>query len=233
MSNIKLLLRAISYKIQDRRVYGGKTGKDAFSREKVVYPFRQLIHPLDVYNDLKFEHKSSLRITFIIVALYFLISLLDQTLTAPLFQGGDPKDVNIFLVLTTTVGIVLFWCVCNWATCTLADGEGDFKTIWIMTTYSLVPVCFTTLFSIPLSYMLSQSEVIFYTTLRGIGTVWTIILLFLGMLTAHQYTVLKTIISILLTLMMMVLCFFLMMVMFSITQQIWEFGFSIFKELVV
>ena len=35
MSNIKLLFRAILYKISDYRTYGAKTGKDAFSKEKV------------------------------------------------------------------------------------------------------------------------------------------------------------------------------------------------------
>lgn len=31
-----------------------------FDREKLIYPFRLLFHPLAVFNDLKFEKKASL-----------------------------------------------------------------------------------------------------------------------------------------------------------------------------
>lgn len=232
MTNVKLLMRAVSYKIRGRRM-GGKSVRDGFSKEKVIYPFRQLIHPIDTFNDLKYENKASLRITFILAALFFITRLLDQTATGVLFRTTEPEKVNVLSVFAISLGILVVWAICNWATCTLANGEGTFRDIWIMTTYSVVPYCMMTLLSIGMSHLLSQSEAVFYTTVRGIGLVWTGILLFLGMLTAHQYTVLKTIISILLTLAMIILCCFLMVILFSVVQQIQDFAFSVFKELFI
>ncbi|MDR1892187.1 MAG: YIP1 family protein, partial [Oscillospiraceae bacterium] len=191
------------------------------------------IRPLDTYNDLKFEHKASLRISFVLAALLFAVRLLDQTAPAFLFRTAAPDKINALSALASSLGLLAIWSVCNWATCTLADGEGTFRSVWIMTAYSVVPYCAMTLISIGMSYLLSQSEAVFYGTVRNIGLVWTGILLFLGMLTAHQYTVLKTIVSVILTLVMIVLCCFLLVVMFSITQQIKDFIFTLFKELAV
>ena len=232
MSSLKLLVRALSYKLHEFR-FRKEAGKYGFSREKVIYPFRQLFHPINVFNDLKYEHKASLGITFVLTVLLFVTQLLDAGVTALLFRKVSPDDVSLSSALMSSVGLLVIWTVCNWATCTLANGEGTLRDIWVMTTYSVLPYCATTLLSVGISYVLSADETIFYSIISGIGMLWTGILLFLGMLTAHQYTVLKTIISITLTLVMIVLCLFLLVIIYSITQQIGAFGFSIFKELAV
>lgn len=231
MSNFRLLFRAVKCKISEIKEDGLKESFD-LSKEKSKYLFRQLIHPIDSFNDLKFENKASVQLSLIVVAVFFLIRLLDQTLTAYLFQSSEPSSVNLFERILTSIGLVLIWTVCNWATCTLANGEGSFKIIWIITAYSLIPYCICTFISIGISYFLTQNELVFYTTIRGFGLIWTLILLFLGMLVAHQYTVLKTVISVILTLLMILLCCFLAVVIFSITQQIQDFVLDVFKELV-
>ena len=43
-----------------------------FDREKLIYPFRLLFHPLAVFNDLKFEKKASLPLANLLVLLFFL-----------------------------------------------------------------------------------------------------------------------------------------------------------------
>ena len=43
------------------------------------------------------------------------------------------------MVLLIAAGILFVWTICNWATCTLFDGEGSMGDIWIAVTYALVP----------------------------------------------------------------------------------------------
>lgn len=233
MSTLSSLARAVSYKARRFRNHEPGNQRDAFSKEKVIYLFRQLIHPIDTQNDLKFEHKASLRLTAVLTALFFVSQLLDRTTTAFLFCSGHADKINLFAVFASSVGLLVIWSACNWATCTISNGEGTFRDIWVMTTYSIVPYCIMTLLSVGLSYLLSADETIFYNALRGIGVLWTTILLFLGMMTAHQYTVLKTVVSFVLTILMIILSLFLMVVIYSILQQMWDFGFSLFKELVI
>ena len=45
--------------------------------------------------------------------------------------------------LLQSAGALLLWTICNWATCTLIDGEGTMRDIWIAAAYSLTPVSYT------------------------------------------------------------------------------------------
>ena len=229
MSNVKLLIRAIRYKFNSLRDNRGSDTRD-FTREKVLSLFRIFNHPIDTFSDLKFENKASVTISLILLALFFLTRLLDANLTALLFNNGNQENVLVDSFVYT-VGLVIVWVVCNWATCTLANGEGTFGNIWIATTYSVLPYCLMTWLSIGLSYMLSVDESVMFTTLRGIGVLWSMILLFLGMMISHQYTVLKTIVSVFLTMVMIVFCIFLIVIIYSIILQMWDFGFSVFLEI--
>lgn len=204
-----------------------------FDKKKILYLFRVLSHPLDIFNDLKFEHKESIWIANFMAFLYFAVSLLTSNYTGYLFNPNYGKTVNMLLVLARTVGVLIFWSVCNWATCTLMDGEGSIKDIWIMMTYSLLPYIILAFIALILSQMFSQSEAAIYSTIQLIGKCWTLILIFLGMLTAHQYTVARTIGSIICTILIMFAACFLAMIFFAIAQQMYSFISSVLTELLL
>ncbi|MNP82305.1 hypothetical protein D3C76_1809040 [compost metagenome] len=58
------------------------------------------------------------------------------------------------------------------------------------------------------------------------------LLLFIGMMTVHQYTVIRTIITMVLTLIVMGIIVFLGALVFSMLQQLYEFGYNIYRELI-
>lgn len=70
-----------------------------------------------------------------------------------------------------------------------------------------------------------------YQTFQVVGAGWSLLLVFLGMMIVHQYTVKKTIVSIIITLLAILAVCFLLLLFFSIAQQILGFATSIAQEL--
>lgn len=113
------------------------------------------------------------------------------------------------------------------------DGrEGKFKEIVLATGYSLIPVILIYAPMIVISRFMVQEETAFYYLFNSIAFFWFVLLLFIGMMTVHQYTVIRTIITMVLTLIVMGIIVFLGALVFSMLQQLYEFGYNIYRELI-
>ncbi len=229
MTNVRKMLLGCCIRIQQRRLK--ITPRSAWDKEKLIYPFRLLLHPLAVFQDLKYERKASLPLANLLVLLFFLEQLLQAVFTGYLFNPQQETHVRLLTVLVQSVGVVLLWTVCNWATSTLIDGEGTMRDIWIATAYSLTPWILLGGIGILVSNVLSLDESMIYTTLGVIGTGWSLLLVFLGMMMVHQYTVKKTIASVIFALLTILAVCFLLLLFFSIAQQMIGFASSIVQEL--
>ena len=151
--------------------------------------------------------------------------------TGYLFKDKNLEDVNIFGILAGTVGLVIVWCVANWMLCTLLDGKGRFSEIWVATCYCLLPYV---LFSIPmtvLSHFLTNNEAMFYQAAMTLITVWVAVLLFIGMMTMHQFSLSKNVLTMAFTVVGIALILFLLVLMFTLGQNVVSFILTIFNEL--
>lgn len=229
MTNVRKMLLGCYIRIQQRRLQ--ITPRGVWDKEKLIYPFRLLIHPLAVFQDLKYERKASLPLANLLVLLFFLEQLAQALFTGYLFNPDQGMHVRLLTILVQSAGIVLLWTVCNWATSTLIDGEGTMRDIWIATAYSLTPWILLGGIGILVSNVLSLDESMVYTTLGVIGTGWSLLLVFLGMMIVHQYTVKKTIASVIFALLTILAVCFLLLLFFSIAQQMIGFVSSIVQEL--
>lgn len=227
MSNFRKMCRALYTRSRQR-----KSGyrKSEWNREKLIYPFRMLLHPLSTLSDIKYEHKGSLRLANVLIVLFFAVNLLEEMQSGYLFSPPGEQKINVLLTAARTVGVVIVWTICNWATCTLTDGEGSMSEIWIMLAYSLLPWILLDGLSVAVSHMLSSDEAVLYQALKFVYIFWTLLLAFLSMLTAHQYTVKKTILSSIVTLLVIFAACFLMLVFFSIGQQMVGFVSGLIQE---
>ena len=79
---------------------------------------------------------------------------------------------------------------------------------------------------------MAQEETAFYYLLNGIALIWFIYLLFVGIMTVHQYTAAKTILTLVLTVIAMVIVVFLGTLGFSMFMQIYWFVIDIYRELI-
>lgn len=231
MKNTKLFIKALKYKIVG--ITSRETAPVRWHKSFLLYPFRLFLHPIETFNDLKYEGKSSMIIANAMAILFFIVRLLQQTATGYLFMPGGNDDVSLFTVFAISIGALLIFTICNWSTSTLVDGEGSMGDIWIALTYSLLPYILFTSLNIMLSYVFTTTEATFYNFFSFFGLAWTVILIFLGLMVVHQYTVTKTVFSVFATLLIIVCFVFLLLLFVSIYQQIYSFVMNIIREIIV
>ncbi|MBR4072600.1 MAG: YIP1 family protein [Clostridia bacterium] len=199
--------------------------------EKLRYSLYVIFHPFKGFWDIKRENKGNVYSASIIVLLMCLISVLEYTLTGYIVADNPISGFNIFI----RVGLVLFpfilWCIGNWCTTTLFDGEGSFKDIFIMTAYAITPLVIIRFPLILLSNIIKLEEVAFYTFFGTVAVVWTAFLLFVGMVTIHQYSGFKTVLTTVLTILAMAILIFLILLIIALSQQFISFIELVYKEL--
>ena len=97
--------------------------------------------------------------------------------------------------------------------------------------YALVPLILFNIISVPLSYALVQGEGMYLTTLQSIGMIWTLLLIFSGVLVAQQYGFFKNIVTCLFSIIGMAIIIFVALLCITMYNQIFQFISVIFFEL--
>lgn len=100
-----------------------------------------------------------------------------------------------------------------------------------MTAYALLPWVILSPIVTLISNVSSRDEAVMLGAIELIGTVWTLLLVFLGVLVCQQFTVTKTVALIVVSLLCIVALLFLALLFFSISQQMVNFVKNIFLEL--
>ncbi len=209
----------------------GKDPSKRFKRSYVHHLFRLFSHPIDALNDVKYEGTGSLFLANILVAIFFIEQVVSGGVKGYLFAREE--GVSPIMTLATTVGFVFVWCICNWASCTLFDGEGTFKEIYIITAYTLLPMLIVEPFIMIFSNIASSDEAILISAIQLIGYGWTLLLEFLGMMVCQQFTVSKTIVLAIVTLLGILALAFIALLFFSISQQLFSFIQNLYFEIIL
>ena len=200
-------------------------------RDSLLYSFHVIFHPFDGFWCAQREGKGDPRAATIIIALVTMVYILSKQLTGFIFNTEIDQDFNLFSELLGVIVPVLLWCVANWSITTLMDGEGSFKDIYIATAYSLVPLILINVPMIILSRIIVQEEQRIYQALGILAVVWTGFLIFSGLMTIHQHTATKTVVTILIAVVAMAAMLFLFLLFFALIQQLINFVYMFYKEM--
>lgn len=191
-----------------------------------------MFHPLKGFWDIKYERKGHLGAALAILAALSLFVLIRQQFSGFIFSphsGSEP--VNTLKEISLVIAPFLLWCVANWSLTTLMDGEGKFQEIVIATSYAMLPLVLVQLPLLALSRIMTLQEASFYYLFESVIYIWCGILLFVGMMVVHQYSVSKTIATMLLTCLVIAILIFLALLFFSLAQQMMAFVNIIFNEI--
>lgn len=195
------------------------------------YPFHMLAHPFAGLNELKANRRGLVRVAVAMLAAYFLSELLLRKGTSFSFNPQGEERVNVLLVFAVTVLPVLLFVLSNWCLCTLMAGEARLSDVFVAVCFTLLPLTLMNLFITLVSNGLTLDEQAFITLFQIVRTVWFGAYLFVAVMIVQQYTFLKTVGSLCLTVAGMAVILFLAVLVFSLFQQLYIFLGTIYNEL--
>jgi len=195
------------------------------------YSLYTAVHPLDGFWDLTHEKRGSLAAANVIIALSVLVDVLRLTLSNFQFVLVNMEYFNAVIVLMRIILPVFLWVVANWSLTTLMDGKGRMIDIYMAIAYALAPSVIINAVMIVLSQLITFDEGAVYLVLGGFSVFWTAILILAGMMMVHDYSLTKTILSSLLTIVGMGVMVFIFVVFFSLISDAVAYFVSLYKEI--
>ena len=178
------------------------------------YSLYVIFHPFDGFWDLSREKRGSLGAANIIVFLVLLVRLLSMQFTPFLFMNVYWPSVNIIQQCLAVLLPLLFFVAGNWGLTTLFEGKGTFKDVYIATCYALTPYVILQAAMILLANVITAKEGAFYYVLEGLSLGWSGVLIICGMMQTHDYSLGKTLLFTIMTLLAMVVIIFLLLLFF-------------------
>jgi len=205
--------------------------KHLIKNEKLRTFFKTLIHPIDSFYNVKYEGKGSVLISSSMMLLYFIFNVLAITAGGFMYVSYDPMKYNSGLTFLGTTVVALLFCIVNLGVCTLAEGKGRLKEIFIVTGYSLLPQIIYKVIFIIGSYFLVYSESTIFFVLEAVSWIATIVILLIGLVVVHDYSFFKAVGMAILTVIGMALVAFIVVLVLTLFQDLFQFIDGAVKEL--
>ena len=209
-------------------------GEDSYSKleQKYTMQFYALLHPIDAFSQFKIRNIGSYLVSVVIVVIWFFSKVLEYNYTGFSFSINRTSDFNLFSTLLVTFGLFILFVVANWAICTLIEGKGTIRDIVSVTAYSLIPYVVTRILMVIMTNVFVPEESVFIQIVSVVGILWSFMVLLLGLMSIHDFTVGKTILSLALTLFGIAVIVFLIVLIYSLMQQMVNFFLSVYKEII-
>ena len=147
------------------------------------------------------------------------------------FNYTDTSQFNVIYTFLGTVGLFAVWSILNWAVAALMEGKGTMKEIWVASSYALVPYVVATFIKVLLSHLLIADESMFITIIVAVGFLWSALLIIDALHVIHEYSIIKTLASIVIILLGIVFVMFLCVLLFGLVEQFVSFFKMIYFEL--
>lgn len=196
-----------------------------------LYGFVTAKHPMDGFYDIRVGQKGTMLGASILYGILFIAYMLFMLGKGFIYQYYDIQDLDISSIVVGFFAFIGLFVVCNYLVTSINDGEGDLKQVYMTVAYATAPLSLALLSITALSYCVTTNEAFFLDVIMLIGCVWTIILLFLGLQTMHNYSVKEMIKSVLITILFMFVVIVVILIVTIMWEQVWTFISTIGKEL--
>ena len=211
--------RAIAKKLKNTPVIG-----------ELGYAFKTARHPIDRYYDIRVGKNGSVVAATIMYIIFFITYMFYQTSKGFIYQYIDIEDMDIGAVVIGFFAILALFIICNYLVTSINDGDGTLRQIYMIPAYGLVPAWISLIGVIIFSYGLTYNERFLLTVALVIGVGWTLVNIFQGLSTVHDYEVGETIVSILITFVFMLIAAIVVVLVIIMWNQLFDFLFTLGKE---
>ena len=209
-----------------------KQEKRLIKNAKLNTMLRSLLHPFDSFERVKYKDEGWVKGAFVLIVLFYCTTVLKTTAGGFLFTDYDPSEYNAFLSLIQTFGFVFLWTLSNWAVCTLFGGIGKIKEIFVVISYSLMPLIVYNLLFLGLSHFFVVSEVGFLTIFSAVSLIYAGIMITVGSLKIHDFSFGSFAGTTVLSLFGMVVVVFLIFITATLVQQLGGFIVTLASEII-
>jgi len=200
--------------------------------KQVRLMFKTLIHPVLAFDEIKEKKQGSIVISVVLIGLFYVTAVIQVLCGGFMFTLYDPASFNSLWVLVRSAGIVVLWIFSNWMISTLTQGKGTMREICIVTSYSLLPIIIERVLRLVFTNVLLPSEAMFLTGFDAIAIGFTAILLIIGLIKIHEFSMSRLIGTSVLSIAWLAVLIFLIILVGMLVQQIGGFVVTVFLELV-
>lgn len=211
-------------------IYTSKRNIVLIRHEKTRTMLNAMVHPFEACNRIREKNLGSIGLAWAVLLVYFLIRIATALYGGFMYRIPDPYSFNAFFILLGSVGLVLLWTIVNWGVCTLFEGKGQVRQIFIVSCYSLLPQILYGLLYLTLSHIVLPEEAGALGILSTAAAIATVSILVIGMMEFHEFGFTRTVGTGLLTVVGIGLVIFIIMMMFILSQNLISFIGTIFYE---
>ena len=200
-------------------------------KRKIQFVFHTIFHPADGFWDMKREKRGYMPICLVLQSLFFVSSVIKEYAVGFMFDTSLGNKTSIGLLFAVSLAPVLFFAVANLSITTFLEGEGTFKDIYMMVCYCLTPVIVVSIVTTILTNVVSLDEQTYITLINFLGYFWTGVMLFVGIMEVHNYSMSRTFASVILSIIAMAIMAFVLLLVLDMISQIFGFGYSLMQEI--
>lgn len=198
----------------------------------VKFPLRIMSHPVLAYAEFKEEKKAKMSVAVVLLFLASIVSMLQYVYTGPVLNANDPTKFNSITTIIYTMCPVIILSIANWSVTTLMNGKGKMGEIFKMGCYSYFPVIICGIIGVIASNFVTEDEAMLVTLVYIIGYALMAYMIFMGLVCLHEYGIVKTLATVVVTLVATCVIAFIALLIFDLSQQIYGFLHSLYNEIV-
>jgi len=203
-----------------------------FSKEKIKYVFYTLSHPVDGYYWIRHQDKGSVPIAIILVILFSFSFSFNRLYASFVVNELDPRTVDSLRELGGVLLLYGLLCLSNWSITCLMQGEGRLKDIAVAIGYAMVPVIVSFNIATVVSLFIADGEEAFYYLILVLGIAYAVIMMLVGIMQVHNYTLAKTLATLFLTMIAAFIIIYIGLLLADLVSKIYNFFYSLYIELV-
>ena len=203
-----------------------------FSKEKLSYLLYTISHPMDGYYWIRHRELGSVPLAVLLVFIFSCTFTANRLLASFVVNDLDPRGIDALYELMGVMAFYLLICVSNWSVTCLMNGEGRLKDIAIAVGYATAPMSFTMVLATIVSQAIADEEQAFYGIILGVGIAYGVIMMLIGIMQVHNYTIGKTLLTLLITIIAALIIVFLLLLLSNLLGLVFNFFRSIYTELI-
>ena len=195
------------------------------------YALTVLRHPIDEFWEMKRAQKGNVFVASLMVVLLFLATIFDRQARSFVHNMHYNTPLDVFYELRMLLIPGILFIVANWSITTLMNGKGTAKDIFLATGYSLQPLILMRVVVPLLSYVLSLNDSAYLKIVEIMGWVWFGLMLYIAISQIHEYSLGKTFLTLILTVVAAIIIVLICLLFFSLIQELSGFVYSIYREM--